>query len=191
VTSLPDADDIRLAKRGDRAAFARLVDRYGRRVHDLARRMLRDAQEAEDVTQQAFWNAWRALDRFDTDRPFRNWLLRIASNLCRNRIAARMRAKVRPPVGGEEAPPDIEAPTAATGPNERAESVREAIASLPERYRVAVILHYVQGLSLEAISEVTEIPVATVKTHLHRGRQALRERLAPPETEPPAGGTKG
>ncbi len=172
-----EADDVRRAQRGDQEAFARLVERYARRVHDLARRMLRDAAEAEDVAQQAFWNAWRALDRFDTRRPFRHWLLRIASNLCRNRLATRARAKVLRPVGGDAPLPEPAAPVEGDRPGEP--PLREAIAALPDRYRLPILLHYVHGLSLQAISEITEVPVATVKTHLHRGRSALRERLRP------------
>lgn len=170
---------------GDPGAFAGLITRHGRRVHDLARRMLRDTHEAEDVAQQAFLNAYKALERFDRDRPFRHWLLRITSNLCRNRIAARkVRAKQLDPTGGEEHPPD---PPDASGPLAPPvvgtdERVRAAIEALPERYRLAVILRYVHELPLDAIAEVTGTPVATVKTHLHRGRAALRERLAPPET---------
>lgn len=189
---MPDAaevHDIRRAQRGDADAFARLVDRYTQRVYDLARRMLRDAQEAEDVTQQAFLNAWRALDRFDPERPFRNWLLRIASNLCRNRIASRGRAKVLPARGGDETPPEVPVPASPARSGPGPDAVRQAIEDLPERYRLPILLHYVHGESLEAISAITEIPVATVKTHLFRGRRALRALLAPPETPPSDGGT--
>jgi RNA polymerase sigma-70 factor, ECF subfamily len=186
-----DAEDIRRVLAGDPAAFAGLIARHGRRVHDLARRMLRDAHEAEDVAQQAFLNAFRALARFDLARPFRHWLMRITSNLCRNRIAARqVRAHELAPTGGPEHPPD---PADGRGPAPRAlprgdDRIRRAIDALPERYRLPVILRYVHELPLEAIAEITEVPVATVKTHLHRGRAALRELLAEPETGPSGGG---
>jgi RNA polymerase sigma-70 factor, ECF subfamily len=186
-----DAQDARRAQAGDRDAFAALVQRYVKRVHDLARRMLRDEQEAEDVTQQAFWNAWRALDRFDASRPFRHWLLRIASNLCRNRFASRRRRPADRARGGDDPAPDPAAPPAGAGdPDPAGPLVRAAIEALPERYRLPVVLHYLQGCSLEEISEITQVPVATVKTHLHRGRAALRDLLAPGETPGPAGGTE-
>ena len=86
-----DARAVARVLAGDREAFAAIVARHARRVHDLARRMLRDAGDAEDVVQQAFLNAYRALEGFDARRPFRHWLLRIASNLCRNRLESRAR----------------------------------------------------------------------------------------------------
>lgn len=188
---LQDRRDVLAAQAGDRRAFARLVARYTRRVHDLARRMLRDPFEAEDVAQHAFLNAWRALDRFEPDRPFRNWLLRIASNLCRNRLAARKRSREVPPRGGEERLPESGArqadpPAAGSLAPER---VRQAIEALPERYRLPVILHYVQHLSLEDVAEIADAPVATVKTWLFRGRAALRDLLAAPETSGSGPGT--
>ena len=193
-----DLDAVRRVVAGERSAFAPLVARYGRRLHDLALRMLRDPGEAEDVAQQAFLNAYRAIARFDGRRPFRHWLLRIATNLCRNRLAERRR---RPHwVGGvpgddegfvldPAAPP----PPAGAGADARsdAERVRDAIERLPEPYRLAVVLRYAQGLSLEEVSEITEVPVATVKTHLHRARAALRRLLEPGETRGGRAGTEG
>ncbi len=76
-----DVEDVERALAGDPQAYRGLFERHGKRVHDVARRMLRDAGAAEDVTQQAFLNAWKALERFDTARPFRHWILRIATNL--------------------------------------------------------------------------------------------------------------
>jgi RNA polymerase sigma-70 factor (ECF subfamily) len=185
--ALRDRRDVLLAKEGDREAFARLVQRYTRRVYDLARRMLRDAHEAEDVAQHAFWNAWNALDRFDVERPFRNWLLRIASNLCRNRLASRKRRKELAPRGGDDPVPPVEAPPTPPPPSGR---VRRAIEALPERYRLPVILHYVQGLPLQAVAEIADVNVNTVKTWLHRGRAALKEALGlEDETDAPGGGT--
>lgn len=189
MSASEDYVDVRLAQAGDRDAYARLVGRYTRRVHDLARRMLRDPHEAEDVVQHAFWNAWRALATFDVNRPFRNWLLRIASNLCRNRLAARGRRKELAPRGGDDPLPDIEArPSDAPRAPER--SLHDAIEALPERYRLPILLHYLQDLPLNAISEITGVGVATVKTHLHRGRAQLRALLETDETPPPGSGTE-
>lgn len=186
---LEDRRDALAAQAGDREAFARLVERYTRRLHDLARRMLRDPHEAEDVVQHAFVNAWRAIDRFDTERPFRNWMLRIASNLCRNRLAARGRRQELPPRGGDDPLPEVEAPPASAGAPLAPGRVRLAIEALPERYRLPVILHYVQDLPLRDVAEITGAPVATVKTWLHRGRAALRALLEVPETSAPESGT--
>ena len=194
-----DAGDIRRALAGDPRGFEALVLRHGPRVHDLARRMLRDVQRAEDITQHAFTNAWKALPRFDLARPFRNWILRIATNLCRNAHAARRLSPEVSGTGPEDEPFDPPAPPPPAPPDAddlaRAEHVHAAIASLPERYRLPVVLHHVHGLSLEAIAEITEVPLATVKTHLHRGRAALRDLLAPEidpgETGRRPGGTTG
>ncbi len=188
-----DADDIRRIRAGDSAAFRGLVARHARRVHDLARRMLRDAHEAEDIVQHAFLNAYKALDRFDLERPFRHWLLRIASNLCRNRLAARKaRRRTPPPTGGDDPLPEPAEPArplaVPSDQEERREAVRSAIETLPERYRLAVVLFYVHDCSVQEISEIAEAPPATVKTWLHRGRAALRGLLEEPETPPDGGG---
>jgi len=188
-----DAADIRRIRAGDAAAFQGLVDRHARRVHDLARRMLRDGHEAEDIAQQAFLNAFRALDRFDLERPFRHWLLRITSNLCRNRIAQRMaRRRTPPPLGGDDPlpePPSQDAPLDLPSDGVlRSEAVRGAIEQLPERYRLAIVLFYVHDCAVAEIAEIADLPPATVKTHLHRGRAALRALLQAPETGPAASG---
>jgi RNA polymerase sigma factor (sigma-70 family) len=189
-----DAEDIRRVLAGEATAFTGLVARHGRRVHDLARRMLRDAHEAEDVTQHAFLNAYKALGRFDTARPFRHWLLRIASNLCRNRLAARRsRARGLPPRGGDDdvpEPPDPRPPPTLAPPDaaDRAARLRAALDALPEAYRLVVLLRYVHELPLEAIAEVAGIPAATVKTRLHRGRAALRDALGDGGTGAPGAG---
>lgn len=166
---------------GDRDAFAPLVARHARRVHDLAARILKDPVEAEDATQQAFLNALRALARFDPRRPFRHWLLRITTNLCRNRLVARGR---RPrPLGLGTDDDDAAAPLAVARPapdagdvadaEGRAHRVRLALARLPDTLRAAAVLRYVHDLPLAVIAQVTDTPVPTVKTHLHRARAAL------------------
>jgi RNA polymerase sigma-70 factor (ECF subfamily) len=185
---------VRRAVRGDREAFGLLVERHARTVHDVARRMLRDAHDAEEVAQQAFWNAWRAIGRFDVSRPFRNWVLRIATNLCRNRFAARRRDReTSTGWDGEGSDPPAPAARPAAETKDARERVRAAVEALPERYRLPAVLRFVHDLSLEEIAEVAETPVATVKTHLFRARalleEALRDLLPGGETRGPPGGT--
>jgi RNA polymerase sigma-70 factor (ECF subfamily) len=185
-----DVRDIRAVLAGDAERFRGLVDRHGPRVFDLARRLLRDAALAEDVTQQAFTNAWKALARFDLARPFRHWILRITTNLCRNAFASRaVRREVRGGWDDEDGPEPPAAPAPSPAPRHDAAEVRAAIERLPERYRLAVVLHHLHGLPLEEVAEIAEIPVATVKTHLFRGRALLKDMLAPPETSPGDAGT--
>ena len=193
-----EADDAQVISRvlaGDRDAYGTLVARYGRRLNDLARRMLRDPGEAEDVVQHAFLNAYRALPRYDPLRPFRHWLLRITSNLCRNRLAARRNEpRARGGDEDEDGLPRLDPPArpeTAPGDDERQESarLRGAVEALPDAYRLVVVLRYSQGLSLEEVAEITGQPMGTVKTHLHRARAALAKQLAEPgaEIEPAAG----
>lgn len=201
-----EADAVAVAQvlAGDREAFALLVTRYARRVHDLARRMLRDGVEAEDVAQQAFLNAFRALPRFDPLRPFRHWLLRITSNLCRNRLAQRGRSPIALGLVADpfdDDPRTIDPPARPDASGSRAgdegtetSRVRAAIEALPETYRMTAVLRYVHGLSILEIAQITEEPEATVKTHLHRARATLAASLAdlvPGETGDAAAGTKG
>ncbi len=195
----PDQDDdaraIRRVLAGDRDAFGSLVARYGRRIHDLARRMLRDPFEAEDVVQHAFLNAYRALPRYDATRPFRHWLLRITSNLCRNRLVARRREpRARGGDEDDDGLPRLDPPArpdVPPGEDDRQESarLRQAVEALPDAYRLAVVLRYSQGLSLDEVAEITGEPMGTVKTHLHRARAALAKALGEPgvEIEPGAG----
>lgn len=209
-----DQDDLAAIRAGERERFRGLVERHGPRVYDLARRLTRDAHLAEDVTQQAFQRAWQALGRFDASRPFRHWILRIATNLCRNLHARRTNR--RELLGGPGGPGGAEGGRRG-GPGDRDDDLafdpvdarpeatpgglalaggldppkdlRAAIERLPERYRTPLVLHHLHGLALEAVAEILELPVATLKTHLFRGRQALKDLLLGPETSPPPGGT--
>jgi RNA polymerase sigma-70 factor (ECF subfamily) len=200
VDEAPDARDQRdvaAIRAGERERFRGLVERHGPRVYDLARRLTRDAHHAEDVTQQAFQRAWEALARFDTSRPFRHWILRITTNLCRNLHARRTnRREVLGGPGGPGGPEEDDAFPARPDPQPAAPpaDLRRALDRLPERYRTPLILHHLHGLGLEAVAEILDLPVATLKTHLFRGRQALKDLLLHPqtptsETSPPPGGT--
>lgn len=188
----PEADDAPLVDRaagGDPAAFDALVLRHQDRVYGVCLRLLRDADAARDAAQDAFVKAWRALPRFEGRAQFSTWLYRIATNVCLSAMRAR---KARPEgraVSLDAAPDEraaVSEPAAATpapgesldGAEARA-AVTAAIATLDEDFRVAVVFRDIEGLSYEQIAEILQIPVGTVRSRIHRGRDALRKALEP------------
>ena len=170
---------VHRARSGDRDAFAALVDRHGVYVYNLALRLVGQPQEAEDLAQEAFVRAWRALPGFRAEAQFRTWLYRIVTNLCYNRLP-RLRADL------DSLPPDASAqlPDAAPGVErqlvnaELQDALRAAIAGLPPGYRLLITLRHLQGLSYEEIAVAADMPLGTVKTGIFRARRLLREALA-------------
>ena len=181
-----DATLVALVLAGDQGAFAELVDRYHGEVYYLALRQLRLREDAEDLTQEAFLRAYRALAQYDPTRPFGAWLYAITARLC---IDVHRRRKVRPvsltrPEEGtaaEEREWDI--PDTAEGPEAQVERRDEAarlsalVDRLPPDYRLAILLRHSQDLSYEEIAEATGAPLGTVKARIHRARNQLREWL--------------
>ncbi|HMB71240.1 MAG TPA: sigma-70 family RNA polymerase sigma factor [bacterium] len=174
----PAADDrewILRARRGDREAFGRLVRCYQRRIHGLGVRLLRDRDEADDLVQETFVRAWRALGRFDPERPFLPWLIRIATNRAMSLLEIRRR---RPT---EELGDSI--PDSGPSPQEEAErkrlhrEVRREVDCLPEDQRVVLILRASEDLSYREIAEVLGVPIGTVMSRLSRARETLRKRV--------------
>jgi RNA polymerase sigma-70 factor (ECF subfamily) len=165
-----EAEWIQRARAGDREAFARLVEAHREVAYRTAFWILRDADDAMDVTQEAFLRAYRSLNRFAERSSFRTWLRRIATNAALDRRQRRLREP--------ELPEDLE--PAARGPSasEPRALVREAIDALPPASRAAVVLRDVHGLSYAEIAETLKIPKGTVMSRIHKGRQILRRRLA-------------
>ncbi len=159
---------------GDGEAFAALVRRYDRPVYHLAYRTLRDAEEARDVAQETFFKAYRSLRTFRPDAKFSTWLFSIAYHACCDRLNRRKR------FSGEELP---ERADSTPGPEhcvialDEAERLRDAIAQLPEKYRVVVTLYHLQGKQYDEIARVLGLPMGTVKTHLFRAKEQLRRLL--------------
>jgi RNA polymerase sigma-70 factor, ECF subfamily len=184
-----DIDDQALIERcrsGDVAAFEPLVEKYRDRVWRLAFNVVRDREDAWDVTQEAFIRAWQALPSFRGQSAFYTWLFRIVVNVASDRArqrAARGRAFGTERVPEEEwertmvdqgAPPDVEAKRA-----EDRERITRALAALPEHHRTIIMLSDLEGLSYREIAEVLDIPMGTVMSRLHNARKRLRDVLGP------------
>ncbi len=172
-----DAELAALASAGDREAFGELVRRYTGQARRLARTILRNAADADDAAQDAFLAALRHLPRYDPNRPFGPWLMRIVANAAADR---RRRERVR-----QAHPLSPRLPSREPAPSTRAddsafwEALEEALAQLPERQRVAVVLFDVEGYSHREIADVLNIPVGTVRSDVFHGRRGLRQALAP------------
>ncbi|WP_028976890.1 RNA polymerase sigma factor SigW [Sporolactobacillus terrae] len=176
---------IKKVKKRDHQAFALLVERYKNSVFAICLRMVGQVQEAEDLSQEAFIRAYNHIDQYDQERKFSTWLFRIATNLSidflrRRKNTVSLDASVP---GTEELTLNAILPDEGEHPEERIlrketeAFVQHEIDKLPEKYRSAVVLKYIEDLSLKEISEIMEIPVGTVKTRIHRGREMLRKNM--------------
>lgn len=175
----------KLACNGDRRAFNELVDMYKDKIFHLAYRMLHNVQEAEDVVQETFLRVYTNLNRFDEAQKFSTWIYRIGTNLCIDRLRKRkaaysLDAEVNDSEGSDWYSMLASSDRTPEGElllSETQDQVRKAIDSLPEKYKSVVVLRYLHDMSLQEISDVLDMPVTTVKTRVHRGREFLRERL--------------
>lgn len=188
---LPTDDDVLVAraKAGDPDSFGELVLRHQDAVFRVVRRTSRvDEARAEDIAQEVFLRAYRSLDGFRGQCSFAHWLFRIATNLTINRVttvAARaerraisLEVPTRTRDREERMDPADEKARPPEAPLEREElkgALADALRRLPDDFRAAVVLRDVEGLDYEAIAEVLEVPIGTVRSRLHRGREALRE----------------
>jgi RNA polymerase sigma-70 factor (ECF subfamily) len=185
----PDASDLSLVRRvqrGERGAYDLLVLKYQHKVVKLVMRYLRDPADAEDVAQEAFIKAYRALPQFRGDSAFYTWLYRIAINTAKNALAARERQPVSYEFDtqqGEDGPDmisrlkDPETPEGLALTEEIRETVNAAIVALPEDLRTAIVLRELEGLSYEEIAVSMDCPVGTVRSRIFRAREAIDRRL--------------
>ena len=181
-----DLSLVQRAQRGDTGAFNALVVKYQHKVLKLVLRNVRNPAEAEDVAQEAFIKAYRALARFRGDSAFYTWLYRIAINTAKNALAARARSPLEfelDRVDGEE-PRDLQArmkdtatPEALALTEEIRTTVNAAMEKLPEDLRTAIMLRELEGLSYEEIAESMACPVGTVRSRIFRAREAIDARL--------------
>lgn len=184
------ASDEQLVKRvqqGDKAAFDLLVLKYQHRIAALVSRFIRDADEVQDVTQESFIKAYRALGNFRGDSQFYTWLYRIAVNTAKNYLVSRNR---RPPGAdididdavhfeSETKLKDIASPESKAMSDELMARVNETIQSLPEDLRAALTLREYDGLSYEEIADVMGCPVGTVRSRIFRARETVDKAIEP------------
>ncbi len=172
-------DDPALAaaiQAGDPQAARLLIEQYQGIVFGLCYRMMNQRQDAEDVAQETFVRAIRAMARFDPARPIRPWLLEIAANRCRTALARRSR---RPATVSAEPAYDVPDPRAGRAdPDDLAGELERALNVLRDEYRLVFVLFHEQNLSYDEIARAVSRPVGTVKTWLHRARAELADYLS-------------
>jgi RNA polymerase sigma-70 factor (ECF subfamily) len=182
-----DKELVRRVQKGDRYAFDLLFSRYQHKILNLVSRYLWDPQDVEDVTQEAFIKAFRALPRFRGESAFYTWLYRIAINTAKNHLVARGR---RPPgvdvdvedaefLDGADALREGESPEAALERDELSAAIDLAISELPDDLRSAVTLREFDGLSYEQIAHIMDCPVGTVRSRIFRARESIDAHIEP------------
>jgi len=183
-----DRQLVARAQQGDKQAFNLLVEKYQRKLTRLLSRFIRDQAEVEDVTQEAFIKAYRALPAFRGDSAFYTWLYRIGINTAKNYLMAMgRRAPTSTEVEAEDAEGfeegeqlrDINTPESVLLSNEIAETVNSTIEQLPEELRRAIQMREIEGMSYEDIAQAMDCPIGTVRSRIFRARDAIAERLRP------------
>jgi RNA polymerase sigma-70 factor (ECF subfamily) len=183
-----DQQLVERAQRGDKRAFELLVAKYQRKLGRLLSRLVRDPGEVEDVTQEAFIKAYRALPNFRGDSAFYTWLYRIAINTAKNYLVALgRRAPTTTEFDHEEAESfedadalrDSATPEAELLTREIATTVNRAMEALPDDLRTAITLREIEGLSYEEIASVMNCPIGTVRSRIFRAREAIAVELRP------------
>ena len=183
-----DQELVERAQRGDKRAFELLVTKYQRKLARLLSRMVRDPAEIEDITQESFIKAYRALPQFRGESAFYTWLYRIAVNTAKNYLVSRGRkAPTSTGFDAEEAEGfddagllrDIATPEAELQTKQIAEAVNKAVEALPEELRTAITLREIEGLSYEEISQMMDCPIGTVRSRIFRAREAIAEKIRP------------
>ncbi|MCB1955914.1 MAG: RNA polymerase sigma factor RpoE [Rhodocyclaceae bacterium] len=179
---------VERVQRGDKQAFGLLVSKYQRKLMRLLSRLIRDAGEVEDVAQETFIKAYRALPSFRGDSAFYTWLYRIGINTAKNYLVSQgRRAPTSTGFDSEEAESfeegeqlrDINTPERMLLSKQIGETVESAMQALPEELRTAIVLRELEGLSYEEIAGIMDCPIGTVRSRIFRAREAIADRLKP------------
>jgi RNA polymerase sigma-70 factor (ECF subfamily) len=179
---------VERAQKGDKTAFDALVQKYHKKLGRLLSRFVRDSAEVEDVTQEAFIKAYRALPAFRGDSAFYTWLYRIGINTAKNYLVAQgRRAPTSTEYDANEAESfedgdqlrDINTPESLLLSKQIGETVNTAMEALPDELRTAIVLREIDGLSYEEIAQQMQCPIGTVRSRIFRAREAIAGKLRP------------
>jgi RNA polymerase sigma-70 factor (ECF subfamily) len=182
-----DEDLVLRVQQGDKSAYDLLVIKYQHKIVQLVNRYVKDPSESQDVAQEAFIKAYRALGSFRGESAFYTWLYRIAINTAKNYLMSRSRRNVDMQIDVQDAEvyenlPQLhgqETPERELLSREIVETIKSAIAKLPEEMRVAIMLREFEGMSYEEIAQAMDCPVGTVRSRIFRAREAIDSKLNP------------
>ena len=183
-----DQQLVERVQRGDKQAFGLLVAKYQRKLARLLSRLSRDPAEVEDIAQETFIKAYRALPSFRGDSAFYTWLYRIGINTAKNFLVSQgRRAPTSTDFDSEEAETfedgdqlrDINTPERLMMTRQIGDTVNAAMEALPEELKTAIVLREIEGLSYEEIATIMDCPIGTVRSRIFRAREAISEKLKP------------
>ncbi len=183
-----DQQLVERAQRGDKQAFGLLVEKYQRKLARLLSRFIRDPAEVEDVTQEAFVKAYRALASFRGDSAFYTWLYRIGINTAKNYLVAQgRRAPTTTALDNEEVESsedgeglwEVNTPENELMSKQIVQTVNSTLQNLPDELRRAITLREIEGLSYEEIANIMDCPIGTVRSRIFRAREVIAEKLRP------------
>lgn len=183
-----DQQLVERVQRGDKQAFGLLVAKYQRKLARLLSRLIRDPAEVEDIAQETFIKAYRALPSFRGDSAFYTWLYRIGINTAKNFLVSQgRRAPTSTDFDSEEAETfedgdqlrDINTPERLMMTRQIGDTVNTAMEALPEELKTAIVLREIEGLSYEEIATIMDCPIGTVRSRIFRAREAISEKLKP------------
>ncbi len=182
-----DEELVLRVQQGDKAAYDLLVIKYQHKIIQLVNRYVKDSSEAQDVAQEAFIKAYRALGNFRGESAFYTWLYRIAINTAKNYLMSRSRRSADNQVDVQDAEQiekapqlqGMETPERQLLNQEIVETIKTAIAKLPDEMRIAIMLREFEGMSYEEIAQAMDCPVGTVRSRIFRAREAIDSKLTP------------
>ncbi len=177
MTKEAEAALVRRCREGDKGAFGELVRHFAGRAMGTARLLLRNGEDAQDASQEAFVKAWRNIGRFDGRSRFFTWLSVILRNVCRDRLRRRRGDEMVELTDGHAHPNPDSDPVALAQRSERAEQIRQAIRELPAPHRDVIVMSHFLDFSYRQMAQSLDVPIGTVTSRLHAARKALRDKL--------------